>query len=759
MRGTRWLILVAIAAILGGVGLTYRLQKSALERQAPARPKALPLDLNSSAEDWVWTQSMPGEGRPAVEVRARRVGQSKDNSRIDLEQVELHIFHQQGGEFDRVKSAKAQFYTAEKRLFSEGEVEITLGTPAAGQPRRNLVSIRSSGVNFDSSTGKATTDRAAEFTFENGTGKSVGASYDPNAKELRMNSQVEVNWKAAGPHAKSMKLETGDLTYKEADAKIWLLPWARLTRGDAVIDSGPAVVTLVDGDIRKIETVRAHGTDRYPGRLLEYSAAELWTDLSDSGAVTKIIGQSGARVVSTSNGAATTVTAGRVDLDFNEVDGESTLARALALGNGVVESKPLPEAGRPLPETRVLRSQTIEVKMRAGGREIDTVETQAPGDLEFLPNQPVQRHRTLKGERLWMTYGPRNQLQSFRSVSVETRTDPTDEERKRNRAPAITRSHDIQAGFSPQTGQLTRIEQSGDFYYEEADRKARADRATLDQPANTVLLDAHARMWDTTGSTSADRILLDERSGNFTAIGRVNSSRLPDRRKPGSEMLSGDEPLEAMAGQMTSANGNRHIVYQGGVVLWQGANRIQADRVEIDREKRRLMAVGNVTTQFLEQPGEGKGASKTGGAREKTPPAAPVFTIVRAARLVYTEADRLAHYTGGAVMTRPGLLVKGAEIRAYLAEQGADSRVERAYADGRVEIAQAAPDRTRTGTGEHAEYYSGEQKIVIRGGEPQLADSLRGNVRGAELTYFANDDRLLVNGAPGRPATSRIRRK
>jgi lipopolysaccharide export system protein LptA len=110
-------------------------------------------------------------------------------------------------------------------------------------------------------------------------------------------------------------------------------------------------------------------------------------------------------------------------------------------------------------------------------------------------------------------------------------------------------------------------------------------------------------------------------------------------------------------------------------------------------------------------------------------------------------------------MTRPGLDVKAAEIRAILAEQGSASRVEKAYADGSVEIAQSSPVRTRTGTGDHAEYYSGEEKLILTGGDPKLVDSLRGEVRGSELTYYANDDRLLVNGAPGRPAKSRIRRK
>ena len=750
MRGTRWLILLAITAILGGVGLTYRLQKSALERQAPARPKALPLDLSASAEDYVWTQTVAG--RLLVELRARKFGQARDKSYADLEHVVLKLLHKETGDYDLVKSEKARFSVGDRTLYSEGDVEITLGVNGAAQAGPKLVSIRSSGVTFDSNTGKASTDRPASFVFDKGSGSSVGASYDPMAKELHMKSQVVLHWNAAGPRAKPMKVEAGDVTYKEAESKIWLLPWARLTRGPTLLETAAAVVTLVDGDIRRIESVKAHGTDRYPGRTLEYTANELWADFAETGEVSKITGFSGARLLSTSETAATTVTSDRVEMEFTETGGESTLSRTLAHGKAVLEAKPVPAAGRPVAETRVLRSEIVEVKMRPGGREIDTVETQAPGTLEFLPNRPAQRHRTLTGERFSIAYAARNQIRRFQATNVETRTEPAEQERASKRATAVTRSKALEANFNPDTGQLAKLEQWDDFSYEEGARHARAVHATLEQASETVLLEKAARMWDAAGSTSADRIQLDQRSGDFTASGHVNSTRQTESKKGGSEMLAGDEPLHALAAKMTSANRNRRIVYDGDAVLWQGASRIQADRVEIDRDRRTLVAAGNVVTQFLEQPPPGSPAP---GSR----PPAPVFTVVRAARLLYTESSRLARYTGGARMTRPGLDVKAAEIRAILAEQGSASRVEKAYADGAVEIFQASPGRTRTGTGNHAEYYSGEEKLILNGGDPKLVDSLRGEVRGAELTYYANDDRLLVNGAPGQPAKSRIRRK
>jgi lipopolysaccharide export system protein LptA len=177
-------------------------------------------------------------------------------------------------------------------------------------------------------------------------------------------------------------------------------------------------------------------------------------------------------------------------------------------------------------------------------------------------------------------------------------------------------------------------------------------------------------------------------------------------------------------------------------------------------------ANGNVVTQFREKSKSDADAPAAPGGTT-----GPIFVVVKAASLVYTDQDRLAHYKGGVVLTRPQLQVKADDLRATLTPQDNDkkkdgdnqdqSRLEKAYADGHVEIVQAANDRTRTGTSDHAEYFTepDNERIVLRGGEPKMVDSKKGFTRGAELTYFVNDDRLLVSGSPRQPATGRLRRR
>ena len=349
---------MAIIVILGGVATIYRLQKRTLEGEAPPKPHPLAPALTSAAQDWAWVQTS-AEGRTVCRITAKDVRQIKDANRLELEQVELRIPARNSDTYDLVHSAHAEFNQSDKRLYSDGAVDITLAVPNEGQPTHTLVSIHSSGVTFDSGTGKATTDRPATFTFENGDGKAVGASYDPSAHELHLNSQAELHWNAPGPHAKPMKIEAGEVTYREAAATIWLSPWARITRDNTVIEAGETVITLQDRAIHHIDAKNAHGTDAYPNRRLQYAADTLAVDYGVTGEVEKIVGQPNARLVSESEGSQVTTTGDRVDLEFADFNGESALSKALVTGSGFLESKPLPVAGRDLAETRILRSQII----------------------------------------------------------------------------------------------------------------------------------------------------------------------------------------------------------------------------------------------------------------------------------------------------------------------------------------------------------------------------------------------------------------
>jgi len=223
------------------------------------------------------------------------------------------------------------------------------------------------------------------------------------------------------------------------------------------------------------------------------------------------------------------------------------------------------------------------------------------------------------------------------------------------------------------------------------------------------------------------------------------------------------------------------VTYEGNAIAWQGANRISADRIDIDRENGILRATGHVNSQFVDKneqeskPADPKAAAaapvttaakksddKKSKKKKDGPPkerAASIYTVVKAPEMVYTEDNRLAYYKGGVVLTRPGLTVKGNELRAYLNDSDDDSSLDRAIVDGKSEISQIIDKRTRVGTSEHAEYYTEDNKVSLEGGAPKFIDSLKGTTEGRHLIYFTDSERMINDGveADKRPTSVLIK--
>jgi lipopolysaccharide export system protein LptA len=784
MRRFAPLILLGFVAILSGVGWTYYERLKLLAASAPVKPKKLEPGESGNFHEWSYRHT--SSQKTVIQLHADDMQEL--DGKDELAGVTLDIYSKDGQKYDHIQSAKAEFDIASGMLYSEGEVEITLNVPLDGEPTARLMGIKSSGVHVESKTGKANTDRLAKFKFDRGDGQATGADYDPTTGELNLHSQVSMTWRGTDPATIPMKIETDQLNYKEKDGKVFLTPWSKLTRETLSMNAGPAIVTIQKGIIKFVETTQAKGTDRRPARNLDFAANQLRLDFNDYNQIQKITGVDQAHVVASGETSVTTIASDRVTMDFETTESDSLLKAAVSEGHSTMESKPVVKPGVDTAETRVLKSETIFTKMRAGGQEIESVETQGPGALEFLPNRPEQSHRWMNGDHIWMTYGPKNTLQSFRSIAVTTRTErPKEKDAKTDPAPELTWSKNMVATFLPDSSKLDHLDQSGQFRYESGERKAKAERALLDQPNNIINLLGGARMSDANGTADADKIVMNQMSGDFTADGHVTSTRTPEKKRDdnsGGGMLSEDEPLHARADKMVSTDNNLLVRYEGNAVLWQGADRLEAETVEIDRDNNLLKAHGHVFSQLLdktkdEDTSKADGTTPNGKAKAVdgkpkavagkpkadppaqavTKPSLRIYTVVKAADLDYNDDTRLAHYSGGVTLERPDMTVKALDVHAYLRNDSDDSSLDHALADGKVEVHRKMPDRTRDATSDHAEYYVDEDKVILEGGQPRLVDSTRGTTRGDKLTWYSSDDRLLVDGVPQQQVKSVLHRK
>ena len=272
MRFSRWLILIAILSIVAFVGQSYIKRKQALAQNAPTPPTPLGTGIDGRANDWVYTQS--DEDRPKVTVRAKSFRQVRAPSVMELEGVELQLFHKEGDQFDLVKSASAQFDMAAKTLYSDGDVEISMGKGVGGDGAGRILKIHSSGVRFESDTGKASTNRPATFEYDQGGGSAEGVDYDPQTRELHLRSHVSMDWRGK-EGSKPMHIEAGEAYYREGKSEVALQPWSKLTRDTLHMEGGASLVTLDKGVIKQADSQAARGVQDDPGRKVEFSADHL----------------------------------------------------------------------------------------------------------------------------------------------------------------------------------------------------------------------------------------------------------------------------------------------------------------------------------------------------------------------------------------------------------------------------------------------------------------------------------------------------
>lgn len=773
MRRYSLFLAAALITISALVSYTLKLRiDKARSARVFAPPAIKPIDEGIAPSGWEWKKDDPVTG-PVVRVRARSYEGTRDPSTFELKGVALRLYDKRGKSYTFVRTEQAIFDEGSGVLKSEAAVYIVMNVPAtkdAEDPREaaKRVRVTTSGITYETKSGKASTNQPASFVFTEGDGKAVGGEYDPNTKVLHLKSQVTLDWIGKGSAANKMHIETNDLVYKEAEGKIYLSPWSRMTRKSTRIAARNTLILLENHHLHQIFGDCGVGSDERADRHTSYSADKLSALFDDKGVMVQMIGEGGARVETIQPGSRTLLTGTRADLRFaaaqklrnGESVADSELHLVMADGHSVAESDPLPQPGVLPADTRILRSEHIELEMKPDGKDLKEIRTSAAGQLEFKPNRPDQPHRIVDASRMRVVYGKGSYVDTFLAGKAVTYTDKAASRGKKKlgaggkpvpAAQAITWSDELTAKFLPNSNQVASIGQSGNFRYEEGARKAWAKQALLEQQINRITLTERARVMDDTGSAVGDKIVMNQNTGDMDASGHVVSTHEPNPKEtPGTSMLDATEPMQAQADNMQTREDNSQIFYEGHVVMWQGGDRISADRIVIDRDKQALDAAGHVVSELVDN--------------KSAPGTVPIYTVVHAPKLSYRDDTRVADYTGGVKLVRGKMTVTSENLQALLTPKSSDSAdgssLDHGIATGDVKVVDViSPGRTRTGTGERCEYYTQQDKVILSGGSPQMIDSYKGVIHGDRLTYFSGEDHLLVDGKKEKAAFTKMKKK
>ncbi len=267
MRRFSLFLALAVIVLSAGIGYTYKLRVDKTRRG----PRQIAPEVRRGYEavasaGWQWGKDDPSTNKPMVRVYAKAFQATHDPSTFELHGLALKLYNKDASAYTYISTNQAFFNEGSEQLKSDDLVHIVMNVPtnddaANKDVAAKHVQVQTTGVSYDTKTGKASTEKSATFTFPSGSGKAIGADYDPTTRVLHMKSAVALDWVGNGPAENKMHIETSDLVYKELEQKIYLTPWAKLQRRTTTIQCQNAVVLLQDQRLHQVDGEHAFGND------------------------------------------------------------------------------------------------------------------------------------------------------------------------------------------------------------------------------------------------------------------------------------------------------------------------------------------------------------------------------------------------------------------------------------------------------------------------------------------------------------------
>ena len=110
-----------------------------------------------------------------------------------------------------------------------------------------------------------------------------------------------------------------------------------------------------------------------------------------------------------------------------------------------------------------------------------------------------------------------------------------------------------------------------------------AANAEFDHAAETALYTGNARAWQDNNFVSGDRMLIQQKQGQFFADGNVKSLLYDAEKREGGKVSK--QPVFAAANKMTYAQANNLLRYEGNVDIRQGTDRITSGIANVFLDK------------------------------------------------------------------------------------------------------------------------------------------------------------------------------
>ena len=804
---------IVMVAVVAGMYFYARWRLRSVVHSVPAK---IGLNIQQTAEGFSISKSV--EGRTQFTVSASKAVQFKEGGRADLHQVKIIIFGKDASRFDCISGDNFEFDPASGNVTAKGRVFIDLEANPEGKghsdqspPSQNhaAMHVETDGLTFNKNTGDASTKGIVVFQTAQAHGSAIGMDYVASTGIMNLLTTVVIDIRSTRPvhltadHAVILKqprqifLTTMHVTREQQEIRsqhgtFFLRPDNTVERilaegdvqGDvhgrsethSSCDRGELFLTgsknqvntaVLTGNV-KLASLGAQPADGSAGRVtLHFSGLQVLQKVHAEQGVRLSQKRSGSSSATLMNTSAPSINTQPKTNDVAQHDSEQDVEMTAPAMDFFVKN------GRQL--DRAVTSGPPKIVITQPSSNQKTTVTAAKFTARFTEKNRIS---TLHGEPDARIVGSKidNQLASsktFPDLAGKTNTALAPDARLKNAPPPsdkVSTSQKLDVVFAPQGG-IASITQTVNLVYVDGAQKAWAQRGQYTAADEMLVLNGSPRVVDNGTTTTAQTIRMNRVTGDALAENNVKSTYSDLKARPDGGMLASSDPIHVTSHSMTAHRSSGIALYTGDARLWQNANVVEAPTIEFDRDHRSLVA--QAAAQHPDQSAD-QSADERADQSAAHAAAQPVTTVlvqvdkkgnvtpihITSRRMTYTDAERKIFMNGGVTAKGSDATVTSEEMTVFLlprsqsqaiSGRSTPGQIERIIAEKQVVLTQP----TRHGNGDRLVYTSADDKFVLTGNSPSIFDAERGKTTGDSLTFYRQDDRVLVEGKQTSPAVTR----
>ncbi|HEV2488154.1 MAG TPA: LptA/OstA family protein [Terracidiphilus sp.] len=793
-------------------------------------PKRLGVNIQQEANGVTFSHALGAHSQ--FKIHASKVVQLKNDHAL-LHDVKIELYGEDGSRVDRIEGAEFEYNQKDETATAAGPVEITLMRPgvapaiapnvtpsqvvsdkaiakplatAAETAASGEIHVKTSGLTFSQKSGVATTSQRVDFSVTQGSGSSMGATYDSQQGTLALDHAVELTTRRGSD---TVEIHAQHAEFRRDDLECHLKAARADFRGGQAMASEAKILFRGDGSAIRLDATTGLTLTTAAGGHLGAPTGSM--DFDDHNQPRHGHLEGGVQMDSVNGDRQIHGTSPAADLEFT-TKGElrhAHLERGVEIHSEEVRNPPANSQAAVQRLSRTWRSPVVDVDFRDEGH--GKVE---PATIHGLGGVVIsgvsQRGKAapvpsrLSADEVSGDFGPDSALSAMTGVGhagiEETTASGDTQTASGDRLEAHFDAH-FPAGANPAAGakrglggaaQIQSAVLDGHVVLidqpaakpsarAEAPLRAVAGRAVYEGTGEWLHLTQSPRVEDGAMQLTADKIDVSQDSGDALAHGNVkatwadtgkNGTGQPANGPAGSMSLGGQGPVHAVAQEAQIHRASEEATFRGHARLWQQANSIAGPVVVLDRPKKSLVSRSTdpaepvrVVLLSAESLEPGLASGKDAGGKV----AAPSVIRVRGGELDYSDIERKAVMIGGAlgtVVAETGSATSTSnQVELFLVPAG--SRAVKETGQGQVDMMTASghvvvSSQGRRGTGEQLTYASKAGEYVLTGTTatpPRINDPVRGIVTGEALIFHSRDDSVSIEGGGHETRTETVVRQ